>query len=233
MPQAYQPLRVRRKASVSSGPSTADRRASVSWAGSSRTHGGEYFWSTLFIPSVLLGVSNSTFGGGTGSELNDWGDRLDFDALAWWEIRNLGLGDRAQPSFVGRRQQHMHATASTAMRYRPAAPGDQAGITAFQNDDYYYLLTVTLANDQPVVQLEKKAGGTAEIVASAPLDLPADGTVYLKIDADADTYRFSYALNPEDWITLGDAADGKILSTQTAGGFVGALFGLYASTRTP
>ena len=123
--------------------------------------------------------------------------------------RPAGLGDRAQPSFVGRRQQHMHATASTAMRYRPAAPGDQAGITAFQNDDYYYLLTVTLANDQPVVQLEKKAWGTAEIVASAPLDLPADGTVYLKIDADADTYRFSYALNPEDWITLGDAADAR------------------------
>jgi outer membrane protein TolC len=58
-----------------------------------------------FIPSVLLGVSNSAFGGGTGAELNDWGDRLDYDAAAWWEIRNFGLGDRAQRNVAATRQQ--------------------------------------------------------------------------------------------------------------------------------
>jgi outer membrane protein TolC len=60
-----------------------------------------------FIPSVVLGISNSTFGGGTGSELNDWGDRFDFDASAWWEIRNLGLGDRAQRNVAATRQQQV------------------------------------------------------------------------------------------------------------------------------
>jgi outer membrane protein TolC len=58
-----------------------------------------------FIPSVLLGVSNSAFGGGTGSELNDFDDRLDLDAAAWWEIRNFGLGDRAQRNAAATRQQ--------------------------------------------------------------------------------------------------------------------------------
>lgn len=58
-----------------------------------------------FVPSVLLGISHTGFGGGTGSELNDFGDRFDLDAVAWWEIRNLGLGERAQRSIAATRQQ--------------------------------------------------------------------------------------------------------------------------------
>src|SRR6185295_19104236 len=49
------------------------------------------------------------------------------------------LGERGQPSFLGRRQQHITASASTAMRYTPANDGDKAGIVALQNDDHFYL----------------------------------------------------------------------------------------------
>jgi outer membrane protein TolC len=58
-----------------------------------------------FVPSVLLGISQTGFGGGTGSELNDFEDRIDFDAVAWWEIRNLGLGEQTQRSIAATRQQ--------------------------------------------------------------------------------------------------------------------------------
>jgi outer membrane protein TolC len=34
-------------------------------------------------------------GGGLGGEITDFGDRFDADAVAWWEVRNLGLGERA------------------------------------------------------------------------------------------------------------------------------------------
>lgn len=47
------------------------------------------------IPSVLLGVSYGGMGGGLGSDLTNYGDRLDADAVAYWEIRNLGFGERA------------------------------------------------------------------------------------------------------------------------------------------
>jgi outer membrane protein TolC len=47
------------------------------------------------IPSVLLGVSYGGMGGGLGSNLDNYGDRFDADAVAYWEIRNLGLGERA------------------------------------------------------------------------------------------------------------------------------------------
>jgi outer membrane protein TolC len=43
----------------------------------------------------LLGVSYGEFGAGTGGDITNGGDRFDFDAIAWWEVRNLGLGERA------------------------------------------------------------------------------------------------------------------------------------------
>ena len=47
------------------------------------------------IPSVLLGLSYGGNGGGLGSDITNYNDRLDFDAVAYWELRNLGWGERA------------------------------------------------------------------------------------------------------------------------------------------
>lgn len=47
------------------------------------------------IPSVLLGVSYGGLTGGLGSRMDNSGDRLDADALAFWELRQLGFGDQA------------------------------------------------------------------------------------------------------------------------------------------
>ena len=48
-----------------------------------------------FVPSVLLGMSYGGNGGGVGGDVENFGDRMDFDAAAWWEVRNLGHGERA------------------------------------------------------------------------------------------------------------------------------------------
>lgn len=47
------------------------------------------------LPSVLLGVSYGGFGGGTGDNFKQPTSRLDADAIAFWEVRNLGLGEKA------------------------------------------------------------------------------------------------------------------------------------------
>ncbi len=47
------------------------------------------------VPSVLVGASYSGFGGGNGDHLGSFHDRGDFDALAVWEVRNLGFGEQA------------------------------------------------------------------------------------------------------------------------------------------
>jgi outer membrane protein TolC len=47
------------------------------------------------IPSVLLGVSYGGFGAGRGGSIDSYADRFDGDAVAWWELRNLGHGEAA------------------------------------------------------------------------------------------------------------------------------------------
>lgn len=48
-----------------------------------------------WLPSVLLGVSYSGFGGGLGGQMQDFGDRFDLDTVVYWEIRGLGAGEQA------------------------------------------------------------------------------------------------------------------------------------------
>jgi xylan 1,4-beta-xylosidase len=145
------------------------------------------------------------------------------------------LGKLAQSSFAGRRQQHAHATVTTAMQYQPTRAGDKAGLAVFQNDDFYYLLAVALADGKPLIQLEKSGGanskGATQILASAPLAQAGDATLYLKVDANGDTYDFAYALAPDKWQMLKSGVDATYLSTRVAGGFVGAMFGMYAYTE--
>ncbi|MGN6546526.1 MAG: TolC family protein, partial [Aureliella sp.] len=47
------------------------------------------------VPSVLLGLSYGAMGGGLGSQITNTGDRWDADAIAYWELRNLGFGEQA------------------------------------------------------------------------------------------------------------------------------------------
>ncbi len=47
------------------------------------------------VPSVLLGMSYGGNGGGLGGTIEQFGDRMDFDVAAFWEVRNLGWGERA------------------------------------------------------------------------------------------------------------------------------------------
>jgi outer membrane protein TolC len=50
------------------------------------------------IPSVLLGLSYGGNGGGLGSDVENFDNRMDFDAVAYWELRNLGYGEQAARS---------------------------------------------------------------------------------------------------------------------------------------
>lgn len=144
------------------------------------------------------------------------------------EPQSASIRGSGQPSFVGRRQQHAHATATTALRFTPEDDGEKAGLTAFQNTDHYYFLAVTETDGSPTIQLEKAAGGETEIIASEELEHASDAPLYLRIEARGDEYDFSYSHDADAWIDLETGADGTILSTEVAGGFVGTYFGLYA-----
>lgn len=47
------------------------------------------------VPSLILRMSYGGFGGGFDDSLDDYDERIDLDAGAFWEVRNLGFGERA------------------------------------------------------------------------------------------------------------------------------------------
>lgn len=148
------------------------------------------------------------------------------------KMRPVALGAMGNPSFLGRRQQHMNASASTIVRLAAQNDGDSAGLVALQSDDFWYFLGVGRDDGRQVLSLRRRSGPDQSqdgvLVASVPLDLPPGAPVYLRIEARGGVYDFAYATREGQWQSLRSGEDGKILSTKVAGGFVGTLFGLHA-----
>ncbi|TQD50984.1 glycoside hydrolase family 43 protein [Marilutibacter aestuarii] len=131
------------------------------------------------------------------------------------------------PAFLGRRQQHLRFEASTSMS-RPA-PGVAAGLAAFQSEAYWYFLGVRSApGDRVSVFLEGRDGtGTTRTLATREVEAADD--LRLKIEGDEGDYAFSFDTGDgAGWQTLAGQVDGTVLSTDRAGGFVGALLGPFA-----
>ncbi len=146
--------------------------------------------------------------------------------------RPVGLGDFGNPSFLGRRQQHLDAEAETSMRFSPRKDGDRAGLVVFQNDDYWALVGIGMEGGKPVLQLIARNGPgqppAGVVLATAAAEGASGAPVRLRIAAKGPSYRFSYAIGPNAaWTEIGEI-DGHFLSTKTAGGFIGATFGPYA-----
>ncbi|HEX5057371.1 MAG TPA: glycoside hydrolase family 43 protein [Gammaproteobacteria bacterium] len=146
------------------------------------------------------------------------------------KARADSIGALAQPSYLGRRQQHAYATASTAMRYAPKSDGARAGLVAMQNDEYYYFFGIENADGAAQLVLRKRAG-SKEPVDGKPVKsmaFPAASSIELRIEARGEKYDFRYRSSSGDWILFAANQDGAILSTEIAGGFVGATIGMYA-----
>ena len=65
--------------------------------------------SAPFVPNMAVGLSYGGFGAGVGNDISQFRDRMDFDAVAYWEVRNLGLGEqaaRAEAHAVVHQSQH-------------------------------------------------------------------------------------------------------------------------------
>jgi alpha-N-arabinofuranosidase len=135
----------------------------------------------------------------------------------WLTIHPLpvGLDTLSNPSFLARRQQHMSFDAATELEI-PRQPGVAAGLAAFQGEGYWYFLGVR----RNEVFLEKQG----KTIAHAAL--PAGQRIKLRISGNARLYSFYF--DAAGWKPLQENDDGSILSTDVAGGFVGATVGPYA-----
>ena len=122
---------------------------------------------------------------------------------------------------------------STAVHFTPERAGDEAGISAFQNENNYFALAVARTNDTTVVQLRRRAGkdGVEVTLASVPVKLDA-ATVYAAHRRARRQIRF--LLRPASRLVDPARRTPTVRSSapKKAGGFVGTMLGIYATRRS-
>ena len=130
--------------------------------------------------------------------------------------------DSAEPTFVGRRQKHHHCRVSARVH---APPAIEAGVTLWLDETAHY--DVAVRGDR--VMARARAGFFDVVLADAPR--PA-GPVVLTVATGPHTHgpdTVSLGFEDEHGAahTLGQL-DGRYLSSEVTGGFLGRMIGLYA-----
>lgn len=177
--------------------------------------------------------------------------RDDFDAprlgLDWIHVRNpdpadhslterpgflrlrgtrATLDDVAAPAFAGRRQRALRCRASARLEFSPQGD-EEAGLTVRSNEENHYDLVVVAAEGKRRVRLRTRVKGTTSVLAEA--DAGA-GAVTLFVEAAPSDYELGFETAAGERHLLG-RAKAAALSSEAAGGFTGAVFGLFATTR--
>lgn len=127
------------------------------------------------------------------------------------------------PSFLARRQQHTTFDATTSLQL--PREGVAAGLAAFQSEEYWYFLGARRAGGQIELFLEKCAAGKVTTIATSRIG--SRRALQLRISGDGGRYDFSFDAG-NGWHVLVENDDATILSTEVAGGFIGATVGPYA-----
>jgi len=130
------------------------------------------------------------------------------------------LDSIGSPTFVAVRQQAFKTAAQTVLNFDPKEAGEAAGITVYHSNEHHYDLTVTCRDSRRVAVLCRRA---ADLCAqSAPVVLPEQGPVTLRIEADKLHYEF-FANDTK----VGEGSTQLMSSEAMAGDFTGCFFGLF------
>ena len=189
-------------------------------------------WNTLGTPDA------DTFRLGDGClRLRLYARRMGYDMVG-----RAGFRENPAPlplGFMGRRQRHMSFTARARLRFSPEE-GQTAGITVLQHD--YQQLRLELARDAAkgtvlrawkcykslvptLINVPDRGEYREELLGEAPWRGDA---VTLCVRADLQAFTLGAEDASGALIPLA-ACDGGFLGSETAGGYVGAYVGMFAS----
>jgi len=148
----------------------------------------------------------------------------------------LGEFASGQPSYLGHRLQHHHADVQATVDAGKLVAGEHAGLALLQNESHFYALALSPGHDGTTLALWRRASGgepkQGVVLALAKLPVGTD-TARLRFVLANARLRTEYATGHGQWQLLRDDLDAKVLSTQSAGGFIGATFGPYAWRENP
>jgi alpha-N-arabinofuranosidase len=144
------------------------------------------------------------------------------------KLRPEKITDPVNPSLLARRQQHINFSAAAFLEFRPENESETAGLVLIQNNHYHFRLEAGLQGQQTMIRLIQCVNGLETEIAERAC---STGVFYLKVTACGQDYSFYWGSSPETFEILVENVDGRILSTDMAGGFVGTCIGLFASSN--
>jgi xylan 1,4-beta-xylosidase len=150
------------------------------------------------------------------------------------KLKPATVQEKTNPAFIGFRQSHLKGFAAAALSFTPASEQEKAGLIVFQNEMHYYYLCQSVDKEQPVVQLYKGPGKNESKPQLLEVFKIQTGNqpLQLRIQTNGNTYSFYYAeKGSTNWRLLKDGVDASFLSTQTAGGFTGCMYAMYATSN--
>lgn len=160
----------------------------------------------------------------------------------WWTIadghlrlqpRTESLGKGGQPSFVGRRLMHMNSRWTTRLLFTPKTFGQEAGLMAVQNDTHFYTFGLGVSTSGEPTLAVRKRGGAQDpddgvTLANVTIGLKSQQPIYLQVVIEKSKISFRYSMDKKRYHSVIDEVDASNLTTQSAGGFTGAVIGPYA-----
>lgn len=160
------------------------------------------------------------------------GPREDFASLSKNGLRiaafQRNIKDKEPTSTLFYRQQHNVFSAAVTMKYSPATEKDMAGIVCYQKESFNYVFGLTRKGGDNYLILARTENGKTTPLGTAKVD--ARKPLHLQVSAKGDDYQFSYSYDGSQFTNVGGTVSGDVLSTNMAGGFTGALIGLYATS---
>lgn len=146
-------------------------------------------------------------------------------------LKAATVAEKKNPAFIGFRQANLTCYAAANLSFKPASEDEKAGLVIFQNEKFYYFLCKSIKDNKLVVALYKSAGSDSKEELLASTELKNDEPIQLRIEASNNQYSFYYSTENNKWLSLKTGVDGKFLSTKTAGGFVGSMMAMYATSN--
>lgn len=143
-------------------------------------------------------------------------------------LRAPAITDKSNPSCLLRRQTGKSFVASCKVEFQPHG-ADTAGLVLLQNEAWSLRLELYRQGASLAVRAISRQAGVDTLLGSR--DIGAPGAVWLMVVAREQDFCFHVATSPDAWQTVARNVDGRILSTDKAGGFVGTCLGMFASAN--
>lgn len=205
------------------------------------------------VPLVAKGPAGSRIAHGPPTPLTGnftWSDRFDQEPLSpvWitlrarhkpaWQVLPGGglalrpsadtLSGKAEPAFVARRIQHGTYETIVALD-TPVDTGTSAGLVVFQGEKHHYYFGARRSGTEVILFVEQANGGPAATLATVVVG--STNQLELRVSGQNERVSFAYAVKPGFWQTIPGQFDGRLLTTEVAGGFVGAVVGMHARSE--